>query len=263
MRMAMTMAMAVKMVREPPEAAIGHALACRVGSSVATGRHLADEAGATVVSIDKAHRYRANGPTAHHGQDDAARAFHVTAFGKIHGKGFEHLGTRRQGGQEKREHLTISCGESLAGAQLPEKCAAREWANPPNPPRVAWPEPDSDDVPLDERLDDESPPKKLLRDHDPPEPRYPPPDEELRGAHSVPPCGSDGVAAPPPLGSQFSLGIIAKAPPPTTSEPISKSATWRERLTGWAAVGAIVEGLRLPNSFAGWFCIISRSSRPR
>jgi hypothetical protein len=177
-------------------------------------------------------------------------------------QGFEHLGTCRQDRQEKREHLTTSCGASLACAQLPEKCAAKERANPPNPPRVAWPEPDSDDVPLDERLDDESPPKKLLRDDDP-EPPYPPPDEEPRGPHSVLPCGSAGVAMAPPLGSQFSLGIIAKAPPPTTSEPISKSATWRERLTGCAPVGAIVEGLRLPNSFAGRFCMISRSSRPR
>jgi hypothetical protein len=178
-------------------------------------------------------------------------------------QGIAHLGTRRHGGQEKGEHLTTSCGASLAYAQLPEKCAAKERANPPNPPRVVSPEPESEGLPLDGRLDDQSPPKKLLRDHDPPEPPYPLPDEELRGTHSAPPCGSDGVAMPPPLGSQFSLGIIAKAPPPTASEPISRSATWRERFTGCAAVGAMVEGLRLPNPLAGGFSIVSRSWRRR
>lgn len=232
MRMAMAMAMAVEMVREAPEAAIGHALACNVGSSVQTARHPADEAGAAIILIDKTHRHRADGPAAHHGQDDAAGTFHVTAFEKMHAGicVFRHAPA---GGQGKGEHLTTSCGEIPACAQLPEKCAARERANPPNPPRVVSPEPDSEGLPLDDRLDDPSPPKKLLRDDDA-EPPYPLADEELRGPHSVLPCGSAGVAMPPPLGSQFSLGIIAKAPPPTTSEPISKSATWRERLTGCA-----------------------------
>ena len=39
----------------------------------------------------------------------------------------------------------------------------------PKPPRVTWPEPESDDVPDDAWLDEESPLKKLLRD-DPEEP---------------------------------------------------------------------------------------------
>jgi hypothetical protein len=50
-----------------------------------------------------------------------------------------------------------------------EKCDAKDRANEPNPPRVV--PPDSDAVPDDEPLDEESPPKKLLRrDHDPPHP---------------------------------------------------------------------------------------------
>ena len=135
-------------------------------------------------------------------------------------------------------------------------------ANPPNPPRVASPEPDSEELPADDRLDAESALKKLLRDHDPPEPPYPPPDEDRRGPHSLAPCGNAGSAIPPLLGSQFSRGIIAKAPPPTASEPISKSATWLERFTGGVAEDGIAAGLRLPNWFAGGFSIVSRSSRP-
>jgi len=57
----------------------------------------------------------------------------------------------------------------IARAQLlPEKCAAKALANPPNPPRVTWPEPDSPEAPADDGFDGESPLKKLLRDHDPP-----------------------------------------------------------------------------------------------
>jgi len=147
-------------------------------------------------------------------------------------------------------------------AQLPEKCAAKDLANPPNPPRVVSAEPGSEELPVDERLDVESPLKKLLRDHDPPEPPYPPLDEERRGLHSLAPCGNVGPAMPPPFGSQLSPGIIANAPPPTTSEPISKSATWRERFTGCDPRGGMTLGRRLPNWFAGGFSIVSRSSRP-
>jgi hypothetical protein len=51
--------------------------------------------------------------------------------------------------------------------QLPEKCAAKARANEPNPPRVT---PASEAVPDDDVLDEESPPKKLRRDHEPPDP---------------------------------------------------------------------------------------------
>src|ERR1700690_2167107 len=113
-------------------------------------------------------------------------------------------------GQAKAECLTGSCGESIARPQPPpEKCAANARANPPNPPRVTSPEPDSPEVPEDERFDVASPPKKLLRDHDPPEPPWPPLEEDPRGGHSAPGCGNDGAAIPAPFGSQFSRGISA------------------------------------------------------
>ncbi|MDB5638504.1 MAG: hypothetical protein JWP51_3412 [Bradyrhizobium sp.] len=62
-------------------------------------------------------------------------------------------------------------------------------ANEPNPPRVTPPEPESDEMPEGERLDEESPLKKLLRDDEPPDP----PDEELRGGHPAPVCKSAAV----------------------------------------------------------------------
>ena len=43
-------------------------------------------------------------------------------------------------------------------------------ANPPKPPRVTPPEPESDEVPDEEWPDEVSPPKKLLRDDPPEEP---------------------------------------------------------------------------------------------
>ena len=45
----------------------------------------------------------------------------------------------------------------------------KAWANEPKPPRVTWPEPESDDVPDDAWLDEESALTKLLRDDAPPE----------------------------------------------------------------------------------------------
>jgi hypothetical protein len=120
-----------------------------------------------------------------------------------------HLGMRDYAGQAKGGYLTGSCGESIARPQPPpEKCAANDRANPPNPPRVTSPEPDPADVPDDERFDVASPPKKLLRDHTPPQPPWPPP-EYPRGAHAVLACGNDGPAIPAPFGSQFSPGISA------------------------------------------------------
>ena len=43
-------------------------------------------------------------------------------------------------------------------------------ANPPKPPRVTPPDPESDAVPDEEWPDEVSPPKKLLRDDPPEEP---------------------------------------------------------------------------------------------
>ena len=67
----------------------------------------------------------------------------------------------------------------------------------------------SEAVPDDDVPDEESPPKKLLRrDHELPDPPWPPL-EEPRGEHSAPVCGDDGAAIPGDFGSQLSRGISA------------------------------------------------------
>ena len=80
-------------------------------------------------------------------------------------------------------------------------------ANEPNPPRVTPPELESDEVADGGRLDEESPLKKLLRDHDPPDEPWLPPDEDPRGGHSARVCRS--AAIPGRFGPQFSPGISA------------------------------------------------------
>jgi hypothetical protein len=63
-------------------------------------------------------------------------------------------------------------------------------------------------VPDAEWVDEVSPPKKLLRNDPPDEPR-PPLDEEPRAAHSALVCSPDGAAIPGGIGLQLSLGISA------------------------------------------------------
>lgn len=82
-------------------------------------------------------------------------------------------------------------------------------AKPPKPPRVTWPEPESDEVPDDAWFDEESALKKLLRDDDPPEELCPPLDDDPRVRHSPLVGSPEGAAIPGRFGSQFSLGIIA------------------------------------------------------
>jgi hypothetical protein len=78
-----------------------------------------------------------------------------------------HVGAR----QVKGEMFHGIVRRAVSHCQPPtEKCEANDRANEPNPPRVTPPEPESEAVPDDEPLDEESPPKKLRRDHDPPDP---------------------------------------------------------------------------------------------
>jgi hypothetical protein len=86
----------------------------------------------------------------------------------------------------------------------PEKCDVKACTNELKPPRVT-PEPESDDVPDAEWLEEESPLKKLLREDPPPEP-WLLHDEDSRGGHSALPCNSDGMFGGR---SQFSPGISA------------------------------------------------------
>lgn len=93
--------------------------------------------------------------------------------------------------------------ENIGRHQPPRENAL---ANEPNPPRVTPPEPDSDEPPDEARLDEVSPPKKLLRDHNPPDEPWPP-DQDPRGGHAAPVCRF--VAMPGGFGAQFSRGISA------------------------------------------------------
>ena len=81
-------------------------------------------------------------------------------------------------------------------------------ANAPKPPRVTPPEPESDEVPDEERLDEVSPLKKPLRE-DPPDEPWPPSDEDPRAEHSALVCSPDGAAIAGAFGPQFSRGISA------------------------------------------------------
>ncbi len=230
----MRMAVPMESMRRATEAAISHAAilgppSVRVGPLV----------GSAITAPHKTHRHGADGCRTHHGQDHAARAFHVAAPA-IHG-GRPIVLIWRQPSKQK------------------PKCAVNARANEPKPPRVTPPELESDEVPDEEWLDEVSPPKKLLRDDDPPDQPWPPPEEDPRGGHSALACRSEAI--PGRVCPQVSLGISAYAPPPMAKVPISRSATWPERFTGVAVW--IATGLRLPNSLLGFCAMISRSSRRR
>jgi hypothetical protein len=134
----------------------------------------------------------------------------------------------------------------------PENPSAR--ANEPKPPRTTLPKLDSDEVDDDGRL--ELSPLKKPKCVERPKPA--PEDDRRAQLVSRSGGGSPMVGG---RGGQLSRGIIAKAPPPTASVPITRSATWRDRFTGCAASVGMTAGLRLPNSFAGRSSMISRSSR--
>jgi hypothetical protein len=60
--------------------------------------------------------------------------------------------------QAEANSFTGSCGvKSRSHQPPPEKCDVNACANEPKPPRVTWLEPESDEVPDDEWLDEESP----------------------------------------------------------------------------------------------------------
>src|SRR5512140_2731047 len=76
--MRMAVAVPAESMRPAAEAAIGHA-AIFPGPPVRPARQLGNASGTAVASPHESHRYRANVRGTHHGQDDAARAFHVAA----------------------------------------------------------------------------------------------------------------------------------------------------------------------------------------
>jgi hypothetical protein len=76
------MPVTVEVAREMTEAAVDHIPAGHDGASIRAARYLTQITLAAVTSPDKAHRYGADGPAPHYGQDDATRALHVAAFGQ-------------------------------------------------------------------------------------------------------------------------------------------------------------------------------------
>ena len=93
----MRVAVPVQSVQPVAETAIGHALASHDGTPVEAAHHLAKGPGTAVSSRHKSHRYSADGSTTHHGQDDAARAFHVqprSSFNIGLSGNFSHLPAR-------------------------------------------------------------------------------------------------------------------------------------------------------------------------
>jgi hypothetical protein len=161
---------------------------------------------AAIAAAHETHRYRTEGRGAHQRQHNAARTFHGSALGMA-SEAMELLRhSRRKDASESASFHGIVRRENMAGRQPPpEKCDVNACANAPKPPRVT-PEPDSDDeVPVGERLDEESPLKKLLREDDPPDQPWPL-DEDPRGEH---PAAAGDATMPGRFGSQFPAGISA------------------------------------------------------
>ena len=87
----------------------------------------------------------------------------------------------------------------------PEKCAEIACANEPKPPRVTLTAANRTMCPTSEWLDEESLPKKLLRDDDPPVP--PPLDETLLQLHAV---RSGPVSADAATPGRFGLAVARR-----------------------------------------------------
>jgi len=79
----MRMAVPMESARPAAEAAIGHAPAGGDEAPIRAAHHFTKQAGAAIAPPHKTHRYRADRRATHHGQDDAARAFHMAASDQI------------------------------------------------------------------------------------------------------------------------------------------------------------------------------------
>src|ERR1700675_1782566 len=92
----MRVAVPVESMRRATAAAIAHA-AIWPEPSMRVARHLCHGSGTAVTPPHKAHRYRAGRGGTHHGQDDAARAFHMARpWGVAERPIVSHPGTARQ-----------------------------------------------------------------------------------------------------------------------------------------------------------------------
>jgi hypothetical protein len=77
------MGVAVPVESVNAEAAIGYAAARRDETPVRAARDFTQQAGTAIAPPHKPHRYRADRRATHHGQKDAARAFHGAVSGWI------------------------------------------------------------------------------------------------------------------------------------------------------------------------------------
>src|SRR5437879_3366246 len=111
-------AMPVKSMRHTAEAAIGCAA---IGPAVRARHRRAP--GPAALSRHKAHRHGADGCRSHHGQDDAARAFHVAALGYAR----RTADSLSAGGQEasKSQLLHGIVRHAPPSQPPPEKCAVK------------------------------------------------------------------------------------------------------------------------------------------
>jgi hypothetical protein len=213
-----TMAMPMESMQGAAKTAIGRGATFHQ-PSIRAARSIRNASRTAVYPRHKTHRYGADGRGTHHGQDDTARTFHgITRSCSCErlrkpSPDIQALALRQscdlQASQSQLSHRIVRDAAGRSRRQPPpEKCDVNACANPPNPPRVTPPEPESDEVPAEEWPDEVSPLKKPLRDA-PPEAPWPPLDEDPRGGHSALVCGPDGVAIPGRLCSQFSPGINA------------------------------------------------------
>jgi hypothetical protein len=85
------MGVAVPVESATAEAAMGHATAGRDETPVRAARDFPQQAWAAIAPSHKTHRYRADRRATHHGQEDAARAFHGAASGRIFKCGIESV----------------------------------------------------------------------------------------------------------------------------------------------------------------------------
>jgi hypothetical protein len=214
----MAMTVAVESMRPAAEAAICGGATLNE-ASVRAARSIWHASGTAIDTWHKAHRYRADRRCTHHGQDHTAGTFHaITCTHTLEQSRpslwHSRLGIEADLRSAHKPKPTVSQDRAGTRGRLvsyqppPEKCDVNACANEPNPPRVTPPEPESDDVPDEEWLD-ESPLTKLLRDDDPPDEPWLLPDEDPRGGHSAWVCSPDGAAIPGRFGSQFSAGISA------------------------------------------------------
>ncbi len=112
--LAAAMGVAVPVESVNAEAAIGYTAAHCDETPVRAARDFMQQAGTAIASPYKPHRYRADRRTTHHGQKDAARAFHDADSGWIFKVRLEfgagNLGRRAAARQAKRGCFATWCG---------------------------------------------------------------------------------------------------------------------------------------------------------